>query len=431
MPAPPMSDSTPQPGRTAPDGPDPLAVGPDAMREMARAVVEMLVDEEAGLRQRPVVKATTAPSSPHGSAARRRSAAGRSSRSWPSCASTCCRLEAGWPTRPTSPTSPGAATFPGALGDLIASALNIEASNWLDSPGPSHLELTVLRWFADWIGYPAEAEGILVSGGSAANLTALACAREALVGSMRDDLVTYASDQAHSSVARAARTLGFRPDQLRIVPVDVGTGCVPTPCGGRSRPIATRPAAADRLRRRRVDQHRGDRPARRARRDLPRERRLAARRRRVRRVRGAQRPRQPVAGGASEAADSVTLDPHKWLHQPFECGCVLVRDGRLLEDAFRIAPDYLKDARGAQVDFADRGLQLSRMARSLKLWLSISTFGVGAFRTAVDRALDLAQLAERLVAESEQLELMSPARWGSSAFDVASTGISPRRRSRP
>ena len=70
---------------------------------------------------------------------------------------------------------------------------------------------------------------------------------------------------------------------------------------------------------------------------------------------------------------------------------MLVRDGRLLEDAFRIAPDYIKDARGVEVDFADRGLQLSRMARSLKLWLSISTFGVGAFRAAVDRALDLAR----------------------------------------
>src|SRR4029453_3895744 len=78
---------------------------------------------------------------------------------------------------------PGEGTWPGALGDLIASTYNIDAGNWMESAGPSHLEMVVLRWFADWIGYPTTARGVLVSGGSAANLTALACAREALVGS--------------------------------------------------------------------------------------------------------------------------------------------------------------------------------------------------------------------------------------------------------
>ena len=80
----------------------------------------------------------------------------------------------------------------------------------MEAAGPSQLELEVIGWFKDWVGYPAEAAGILVSGGSAANLTALACAREALAGPMSDDLVVYVSDQAHSSLARAARNLGFR-----------------------------------------------------------------------------------------------------------------------------------------------------------------------------------------------------------------------------
>jgi aromatic-L-amino-acid/L-tryptophan decarboxylase len=411
-----MSDSPPQPGRTAPDGPDPLAVAPDGMREMARAVVEMLVDEEAGLRQRPVVRGTTRAEL----AARVGGEAPERGRPFDQVLAELREDVLPFGSRLAHPAYfayiPGSPTFPGALGDLIASALNIEASNWLDSPGATHLELTVLRWFADWIGYPAEAEGILVSGGSAANLTALACAREALVGSMRDDLVAYASDQAHSSVARAARTLGFRPDQLRIVPVDDRH---------RMRPDALRGAIA-------ADRDAGQQP-------------LIVCAAAGSTNTGAIDPFRELAeicrennvwlhadaayGGFAalsdrgsrwlaglEAADSVTLDPHKWLYQPFECGCVLVRDGRLLEDAFRIAPDYLRDARGAQVDFADRGLQLSRMARSLKLWLSISTFGVGAFRTAVDRALDLAELAERLVSESEQLELVSPAQLGIICF---------------
>jgi aromatic-L-amino-acid/L-tryptophan decarboxylase len=84
---------------------------------------------------------------------------------------------------------PGCGTWPGALGDFIASVSNIENSSWLDSAGPSQLELVVLDWFKGWIGYPAEADGVLVSGGSAANMTALACAREALLGAMNERVV--------------------------------------------------------------------------------------------------------------------------------------------------------------------------------------------------------------------------------------------------
>src|SRR5258705_2175676 len=115
---------------------------------------------------------------------------------------------------------PGAGTWPAALGDLIAAAGNMDAGGWRESAGPSQLELTVLDWFRDWIGYPEGAAGVLVSGGSAANLTAIACAREAIVGPMSPRIVAYASDQTHSSVARAARHLGFRPDQIRGLPTD-------------------------------------------------------------------------------------------------------------------------------------------------------------------------------------------------------------------
>ena len=121
--------------------------------------------------------------------------------------------------RVTSRSCPSAGTWPGALGDFVASACNVYAGSWMESAGPTQLELEVLGWFKDWVGYPAEAAGSLVTGGSAANLTALACARETLIGSMSDDLVIYVSDQAHSSLARAARTLGFRPDQVRVLPV--------------------------------------------------------------------------------------------------------------------------------------------------------------------------------------------------------------------
>jgi glutamate/tyrosine decarboxylase-like PLP-dependent enzyme len=119
-----------------------------------------------------------------------------------------------------------------------------------------------------------------------------------------------------------------------------------------------------------------------------------------------------------ELADSVTLDPHKWLYQPLECGSLLVRDGRLLKRAFQAVGDYMRDSVAAddEVNFADLGLQQSRGFRALKVWMSVSYFGVAAFREAIDRALDLALAAERQIAASAGLELMSPATLGIVCF---------------
>ena len=122
---------------------------------------------------------------------------------------------------------PTCGTFPSAIGDFIASALDFESSAWIAAAGPAELEVPVIDWFAEWIGYPSSAGGLLTSGGSAANMTALACARETLIGAMTADAVVYVSDQGHSSVVRAARTLGFRPDQVRVLPVDA-TYCMRT-----------------------------------------------------------------------------------------------------------------------------------------------------------------------------------------------------------
>src|SRR5438093_3058504 len=124
---------------------------------------------------------------------------------------------------------PGSGTWPGALADLIASASNVYAGSWMESAGPSQVELEVLGWFKDWVGFPTEAAGSLTSGGSAANMTALACARETKAGAMRDDLVVYVSDQAHSSIARAARILGFRPEQVRVLQTGADLRLSPEP----------------------------------------------------------------------------------------------------------------------------------------------------------------------------------------------------------
>ena len=313
---------------------------------------------------------------------------------------------------------PACSTFPGALGDFIDAVLNPYVGTWMEAAGPTRLELVVLDWFKSWIGYPADAEGILVSGGSAANMTALACAREALLGSMTDTAVAYVSDQAHSSLARAARLLGFRPDQVRVVAADADRRMAPAALAAaidadlaagatplfvsaaagttNTGTIDPLPELADVCRERGVWLH----------------------------VDGAygafaaltDRGRQALRG--IELADSVTLDPHKWLYQPFECGSLLVRDGALLRRAFEIAPDYLKDSvvENDEVNFADRGLQLSRGSRALKIWLSVSFFGAAAFRAAMDRCLDLAELAEAHVRSTPELELLSPASLGIICF---------------
>jgi hypothetical protein len=126
-----------------------------------------------------------------------------------------------------------------------------------------------------------------------------------------------------------------------------------------------------------------------------------------------------------ELADSVTLDPHKWLYQPFECGCLLVRRGHYLREAFEITPDYLKDTEvlAREVNFADRGVQLSRMCRALKLWVSLKYFGVAAFRTAVDRSLDLAREAQARIEDSGELELLVPAALGVVCFRRRFEGV--------
>jgi aromatic-L-amino-acid/L-tryptophan decarboxylase len=313
---------------------------------------------------------------------------------------------------------PFAGTWPGALGDLIASATNVYAGSWMEAAGPTQLELQVIDWFKEWVDYPPEAAGILVSGGSAANLSALACARESLAGPMSPTLVAYVSDQGHSSVARAARTLGFTQSQVRVIPtdddlrmrVDLLESAIAADVRQGRRPLfvsanggATNSGAID---------------------PLP---ELAA----ICRERGCwfhvdaayggfavlvERGRRQLAG--MELADSITLDPHKWLYQPYECGCLLVRDGSRLRSAFLITPDYLREAVALEreVNFSDLGLQLSRMARAFKVWVSLQYFGLGAFRRAIERTFDLAERAHDRIQASDRLELATAPSLGVVSF---------------
>jgi hypothetical protein len=219
-------------------------------------------------------------------------------------------------------------------------------------------------------------------------------------------------------MARAARVLGFRPNQVRVLPVDDGyrmrtealAAAMDADLRAGRRPLFVA-ASAGSTSTGAVD-------------PLP---ELAA----LCRERGVWLHVDAAYGGFAvltergrrwltgiELADSVTLDPHKWLYQPFECGCLLVRDGQRLHGAFRIQPAYLQDTQPAEleVNFSDLGVQLSRTSRALKLWLSLRYFGVDAFRVTIDRCIDLARLAQARIEASTQLELLTPAKLGVVCF---------------
>ena len=315
---------------------------------------------------------------------------------------------------PSNPISP--------LADFAAAGVNAFAASWAGGSGPSAVELAVVDWMRGWMGLPDDAEGILVSGGSVGNLTALAAAAQARLGADRSRATAYISEHAHASISRAWRVLGFEPSHLRVLATDAGGRLVAATVG--------KAASADRREGREpfcvvatagttstgsVD-------------DLPNLAALCERERMWLHVDGAYgAPARLCESGGSalegiELADSLVLDPHKWLFQPYEVGCVLVRPPGVLEEAFTLDGAYLRDTLGAGVDLRNRSLQLSRGSRALKLWLSLRVFGLDAFRAAVARGIALAEHAESTLRERDGWEVVSPAQLGIVCFRRVSHG---------
>ena len=307
---------------------------------------------------------------------------------------------------------PSAPTWPGVLADFMAAGYNVNACTWLVASGPSQVELVVLEWFRRWLGYPQGAGGLLTSGGSAASVDAFVAAREAAGNPER--ATVYMSEQSHSAFVRAAMIIGIHRDRIRLVPsderfrLDMGalTAMVADDRAAGMNPIAicanagaTGTGAIDPLE---------------AMADYCESQ-------------GIWLHVDAAYGGFAviteagkmllrgiERADSVGLDAHKWFFQPYEAGCLLVKDVRTLEEPFGVRPDFLQDTVwGANhPNLTDRGLQLSRSFRALKIWMSIQMFGMTAFRRAVSRGLEFAVRAEDYVRASPILEILNPASLG-------------------
>ena len=316
---------------------------------------------------------------------------------------------------------PGPSNFVGVMADALASGYNLCPTSWLEGSGPSQIELIAVDWLRLWCGFPESAGGIFVSGGSMANLTAMAIARRVKLNDRIEDARVYCSTQIHSSIMRDLRVLGFHRHQIRQIDVDENlqmsltdlreviahdeasglrpfcvVGTAGTTNAGTVDPLD---ALADLCQSKNLWFH-------------------------IDGAYGAAAVLTPTGRrllSGMHRADSLAIDPHKWLFQPFEIGCCLVRDERWLPLTFSERPEYLQDTwadldEDQEVNFGERGVQLTRGFRALKLWMTVKVFGEEALRGAIQVGIDNAHLAQSILRELRCFEIVTQAQLGVLTF---------------
>jgi aromatic-L-amino-acid/L-tryptophan decarboxylase len=393
-----------------------LAPAPETIRAMGEATLALVADYWDGLDDRPVAPETT-------SAALRAvldaplPRAGGDFEETLACVRDVIlagsrhnahRRMFGYVSSPGTPVA--------AFADLIASALNANVTAWRSAPAPAEVERLTVRWIGEILGFPV-AEGLFVSGGSMANLCGLAAARDAVAPGFTDTgaagppLRVYASEEAHFSVHKAAGLLGLGRANVRAIPVDdhfrmdvpalvraveddraagLRPCCVVASAGtvgtGAVDPTAEIRAVADRYGLwMHVDASYGGFAV------------LAP-------------SARPLFRGL-ERADSVALDPHKWLYLPLDCGCVLYRDGATARAAFAHGAEYTR-VLGHDADeafaFWDYGPELSRRFRALKVWMTLRLVGTDALGAAVAHNLACARHLAARVEAADDFEMLAP-----------------------
>ena len=308
--------------------------------------------------------------------------------------------------------------FVGAMADALSAGMNPFAGTWMEASGPTQIELVTIDWLRELCGLPDTAGGLFVSGGSLANITGLAVARHIMLGDEFSKATVYMSDQTHSSVARGLRVLGFTPSQIVIIPsdeayrlpvdrlihritTDRAAGYIPFCVVANAG--TTNTGAIDPL------EQLSD---------------LCGRENLWLHADGAFgaaavfcKQGQELLNGL-RLVDSMSLDPHKWLFQPYECGVVLVRQRNHMRETFHVLPEYLQDLESdtEETNLYGYGIQLTRSFRALKLWMSLQIFGMAAFRQAVARGFELAEFAEFTLRERPNWEIITPAQMGVITF---------------
>jgi aromatic-L-amino-acid/L-tryptophan decarboxylase len=313
------------------------------------------------------------------------------------------------------------ATAPGVFADLIGSTLNANVTAWRSSPAATEVEQMVVRWLGALVGFSDSAHGLLTSGGSLANLTAILMAQRAKsdgdiartgLWNKSQKQTLYASDQIHMSIPKAADILGIGRDQVRLLQTtekfrlnpdslrqaiqkDVDDGLKPFCIVGSAGTVNT--GAVDPL----------NELA-----DIAQEFGLWFH------VDGAygalavmdERKRDLFRG--IERADSLSLDPHKWLYSPLDAGCLLFRDETRARKAFAAnEADYIKiheQTDDESFAFWDYGIELSRRFRALKIWMTLRYFGTRRIAAAISEDISLAEYLSEQINAAEDFELLAP-----------------------
>lgn len=314
-----------------------------------------------------------------------------------------------------------------AAADLLASVLNQNVTAWRSGPAAAAIEEVVIDWLAQSIGCRGFV-GSLTGGGSIANLMGLAMARESRVPANDSGAephgVIYASEQVHMSVPKAVALLGLGRRHLRLIPCDSDfrirpdllrqaidhdrrDGLTPVAIVGSAGAVNT--GAIDPLRE------------------------LAA----IAKSSGAWFHIDGAYGALAAIArpdlfdgiclaDSVSLDPHKWLYQPLDCGCLLYHDRAAARNTFSFTGDYARSLLENPIEsfaFFEETLELSRRFRALKLWLSLRYHGFTAFRQQIENDLQLAAYLAQMVEASDELELLAPVPLSAVCFRFVPRGI--------
>ena len=323
----------------------------------------------------------------------------------------------------------------GVWSDALTSVLNQNAGAWRNGPTSAMIEARVLRWLCELVGYGKESFGTLASGGSEANLIALKCARDRMsrdmikhgVRTAPAELLVYASEQCHYSIEKSLDLLGLGREGLRKIPTDDKfhvdaedfrqqimkdrdrgklpfciVGVAGTTSTGVVDPLIDLGAVAREFDCwYHVDAAYGGAMA------------------------FSERHRGKLAG--IEQADTITVDPHKWMFVPFSCGGVLVRaGGHILRDAFDITPEYLSEDRGGadvEFDFFRYGQLGTRRFNSLKFWMALKFLGRRGYAEIIERQIELTHYFASRIDELEDFETSSPVETAVSCFKFLPAGV--------
>jgi aromatic-L-amino-acid decarboxylase len=325
---------------------------------------------------------------------------------------------------------------PGILGEILASALNVNAMVWRSSPAGTELEEHVLGQLRDLLGLPATYRGTINDTASSSSLYAMAAAREAKLPEAREEGLAhappgrfYASDQAHSSIDKAAITLGFGRHGVRKIPSDDAF---------RLKPDLLRRAVLE-------DREAGFRPlgvvatlgttsttsvdpvAEMA--DVAEELNLWLHVDAAYGGPAAVAPEfRPLFKGW-ERADSIVVNPHKWLFTPIDCSVLYMRREEELRRAFSLTPEYLETSEQDEArNLMDYGVALGRRFRALKLWFVLRYFGVDGVRDRIRLHVEMARELAARIDEEDEWERVAPVPFSTVVFRYAPEGSTQEER---